>query len=50
MRPEHLGVYATTLSWWLLRRLRKLGLGELIRRSEDGYFLDPSLAVSRLSE
>src|SRR3712207_4270815 len=25
MEPEHLGVYATTLSWWLLRRLRKLG-------------------------
>lgn len=25
MEPEHLGLYATTLSWWLLRRLRKLG-------------------------
>ena len=24
-QPEYLGVYATTLSWWLLRRLRKLG-------------------------
>jgi len=23
--PEYLSVYATTLSWWLLRRLRKLG-------------------------
>jgi hypothetical protein len=25
MEPSYLGVYATTLSWWLLRRLRKLG-------------------------
>ena len=25
MEPEYLGVYVTTLSWWLLRRLRKLG-------------------------
>ena len=25
LEPEYLGVYATTLSWWLLRRLRKLG-------------------------
>lgn len=23
--PEHLGVFTTTLSWWLLRRLRTLG-------------------------
>ena len=23
--PEHLGVYATSISWWLLRRLRGLG-------------------------
>jgi GNAT superfamily N-acetyltransferase len=23
--PEHLSIYASTLSWWLLRRLRKLG-------------------------
>jgi GNAT superfamily N-acetyltransferase len=23
--PEHLGVYATSISWWLLRRLRTLG-------------------------
>jgi predicted N-acetyltransferase YhbS len=23
--PEHLSVYASTLAWWLLRRLRKLG-------------------------
>jgi hypothetical protein len=23
--PDYLSVYATTLSWWLLRRLRTLG-------------------------
>jgi hypothetical protein len=23
--PEHLSVFTTTLSWWLVRRLRKLG-------------------------
>jgi hypothetical protein len=25
--PRHLSVFTTTLSWWLLRRLRQLGFG-----------------------
>ena len=33
--PEYLSVYASTLSWWLLRRLRKLGFVRLLAELGD---------------